>query len=95
MDLVTVAAFNQVPEAYLAKNLLDAEGIPAFLTEAVASDMLHLTSEVKLQVAEEHAEQARAILDAAQHHQLTKDAAREAEEHANDVPPPDASDEAE
>ncbi len=31
MDLVTVAAYDQVPEAHLAKNLLDAEGIPAFL----------------------------------------------------------------
>jgi hypothetical protein len=86
MDLVTVAAYNLSPEAHLAKNLLEAEGIPAFLEEETASDMLHLTSELKLQVAAEHAEQARAILEAAVDHELTGDAAREAEEHAEDPP---------
>ena len=86
MDLVTVAAYDLIPEAHLAKNLLDAEGIPAFLTEEVASDMLHLTSEVKLQVAAEHAEQARAILEAAKRHQLTRESAADAEAHSNDVP---------
>jgi len=87
MDLVTIAAYDLIPEAHLAKNLLDAEGIPAFLTEEVASDMLHLTSEVKLQVAAEHAEDARAILEAAKRHQLTKDAAAEAEAHSKESPP--------
>ncbi len=91
MDLVTVAAYDQVPEAHLAKNLLEAEGIPAFLDEETASDMLHLTSEVKLQVAAEHAGEARAILEAAKRHQLTREAAREAEEHSKEPPPPEAT----
>jgi hypothetical protein len=86
MDLVTVASFDQTPEAHLAKNLLDAEGIPAFLDAEVASDVFHLTSEVKLQVPTEHAEQARAILEAAERHQLTRDAAAEAEAHSKDIP---------
>ena len=86
MDLVTVAAYDLVPEAYLAKNLLEAEGIPAYLDGATASDMLHLTSEVKLQVAPEHAEQARDILQAAKQHELTADSAHEAEEHSKEKP---------
>ena len=86
MDLVTVARYDLVPEAYLAKNLLEAEGIPAFLDEATASDMLHLTSEVKLQVATEHAQQARTILEEAKRHQFTKEAAKDAEEHSKDTP---------
>ena len=85
MDLVTVAAFDLNPEAHLAKNLLEAEGIPAFLDGETTSDMLHLTSEVKLLVAAENAEQARAILEAAKAHEFTKDAAREAETHSKDA----------
>jgi hypothetical protein len=84
MDLVTIAAYDLVPEAHLAKNLLDAEGIPAFLDAETASDMLHLTSEVKLLVAAEHAEQARTILEAAKHHDLTREAAKDAEAHSED-----------
>ncbi len=53
--------------------------------------MLHLTSEVKLQVAAEHAGEARAILEAAKRHQLTREAAREAEEHSKEPPPPEAT----
>lgn len=84
MDLVTVAAYDLVPEAHLAKNLLEAEGIPAFLTEEVATDMLHLTGEVKLQVPAEHAAEARAVLEAAKRHELAGEAAAEAEAHAHD-----------
>jgi hypothetical protein len=86
MDIVTVAAYDLTPEAHLAKNLLEAEGIPAFIDEDAASDMLHLTGEVKLMVATENAEQARAILEEAKRHQFTKEAAREAEEHSKDPP---------
>jgi hypothetical protein len=86
MDLVTIAAYDNTPEAHLARNLLDAEDIPAFLDGEAASDMLHLTSEIKLQVAAEHAEQARAILESAKHHEFTKESAREAEEHSEDSP---------
>jgi hypothetical protein len=92
MDLVTVAAYNLVPEAHLAKNLLEAEGIPAFLTAEVASDMLPLPEGVKLQVADEHAEQARTILEAATRHELTKEAAADAESHARGIPPEDDAD---
>jgi hypothetical protein len=86
MDLVTVAVYNLVPEAHLAKNLLEAEDIPAFLDEDAASDMLHLTSGIKLQVAAQSAEQARAILDAAERHEFTADSAHQAEEHSKDPP---------
>ncbi len=86
MDLVTIAAYDSTPEAYLAKNLLEAEGIPAFLDAETASDMLHLTGEVKLQVAAGHAEQARTILKAAKKHEFTRESAREAEVHSKDKP---------
>jgi hypothetical protein len=94
MDLVTIASFSLMPEAYLAKNLLDAEGIPAFLDEAAASDMLHLTSEVKLQVAAENADQARAILESAERHDLSEESAADAEAHSKDEPSADAANEA-
>ena len=95
MDLVTVGAFPTSAEAQLAKNLLEAEGIPAFVEDDATADLWHLSSpfgETKVQVAPEHAEQARALLDAAQHHAFTSEAAAEAEEHANEVPPPEATD---
>ncbi|HTK73802.1 MAG TPA: DUF2007 domain-containing protein [Gemmataceae bacterium] len=79
MDMVTVARYDRVAEARLAKNLLDAEGIPAFLDGDAASDMLHLTSEVKLQVAEEHATEARELLQAAERHQLAEETEKEAD----------------
>jgi len=69
MDLVTIAAYNSTPEAQLAKNLLESEGIPAFLTDDATADMLHLTSpfgEAKIQVTEENAERALAILRTAE-----------------------------
>jgi hypothetical protein len=43
------------PEAHLAKNLLESEQIPTFLSEEIAGDMLHLGNEIKLMVAAEHA----------------------------------------
>jgi hypothetical protein len=77
MDLVTVACFDRVVQARLAKNLLEAEGIPAFLDEDAATDMLHLTSEVKLQVPEEHVVDARELLQAAERHQLNEETEKE------------------
>lgn len=71
MDLVTITAYNSTPEAQLAKNLLESEGIPAFLTDDATADMLHLTSpfgEAKIQVAQENVERALAILHAAEQH---------------------------
>jgi len=79
MDLVTVAAYDRVAEARLAKNLLEAEGIPAFLEGDAASDVFHLTSEVKLQVADEHAASAREVLEAAEQHQLSEQTEKEAD----------------
>ena len=85
MDLVPVRAFTHSPEAHLARNLLESEGIPAFLSEEVAGDMLHLTNEVKLLVAGENAGRAREILAAADRHEFTGEAAAEAEEHSTDA----------
>ena len=79
MDLVTVGSYNSIPEAHLARNLLEAEGIPAFLTEELASEMLHLTGEVKLQVADEFAADAREVLQAAERHQLNEETEKEAD----------------
>ena len=84
MDLVTVRDYSFQPEAALAKNLLETEGIPAMLSEEFAGEMLHLGNEVKLVVPAEHAARAAEILDEAERHKLTKDAAAAAEEHAKD-----------
>jgi hypothetical protein len=95
MDLVTVGSYPNSAEATLVKNLLEAEGIPAFVVDDAIGDLFHLASpfgEAKVQVAEEHAEQARAILDAAQRHELAGEAAADAEAHAKDTPPPEAAD---
>jgi hypothetical protein len=84
MDLVTVRAYSFQPEAALAKNLLESEGIPAMLSEEFAGEMLHLGNEIKLVVPADQAKRAAEILDGAERHRLTKDAAAAAEEHAND-----------
>ena len=87
MDLVTVGSYPTSAEAALAKNLLEAEGIPAFLEEDATGDLFHLTApfgEAKVAVAAEHAEQARSVLDAAQRHELAKETARDAEKHSKD-----------
>jgi hypothetical protein len=82
MDLVTVASYDRVAEARLAKNLLEAEGIPAFLDEDAAADVFHLAGEIKLQVAEEHAAAAREVLEAAEQHQLADETEKEADASA-------------
>jgi Putative prokaryotic signal transducing protein len=87
MDLVTVGSYPNSAEAALAKNLLEAEGIPAFVEEDATGDLFHVASpfgEAKVAVAAEHAEQARAVLDSAQRHDLAKEAAKDAEAHAKD-----------
>ena len=65
-DLVTVATFRTAAEAELAKEMLDNEGIVAFLgNEMSAGLMPYLTSElvqITLQVPERDAERARDIL---------------------------------
>ena len=95
MDLVTVGSYPTSAQAALAKNLLEAEGIPAFVAEDATGDLFHLTSpfgEAKVQVAEEHAANARTILEQAERHQLADEAAADAEAFADDAPPPGASD---
>ena len=82
MDLITVATFDRTFEAQLAKNLLETEGILAFLEGDVTADVLHLTNEIKLQVSQENAEAARAVLEGAERHELNAETAREAEEAA-------------
>jgi Putative prokaryotic signal transducing protein len=84
MDLVTIASYTSQPEASLAKNLLESEGIKAFLSEEYAGEMLHLDNEIKLTVPSDRVEEAREILASAEQHELTEDAASEAEEHAED-----------
>ena len=98
MDLVTVGSYPTSAEATLAKNLLDAEGIPAFLENDNTGDLFHLAApfgEVKVAVAAENADQARSVLDSAQRHELDEETDAEAEAQPSDVPPPDATDQPE
>jgi Putative prokaryotic signal transducing protein len=89
MELVTVGSYPTSAEAALAKNLLESEGVPSFLEDESMGDLFHLAApfgETKLAVASEHAEQARTILRAVQRHELTEEAAHEAEDHSKDTP---------
>ncbi len=65
--LTTVATFDIAAKAEVAKNVLDEAGIPAVLTyaEIVAMDWLiaNAVGGIKLQVREEDAERAAAVLD--------------------------------
>ena len=65
-DLVTVASFPDVPEAGLAKDRLEIEGIPAFVIDAQTAGVMPFltgsTGGVRLQVAAGNAERAREIL---------------------------------
>lgn len=66
MDLVTVATFPDLPEAELAKERLESEGIQAFvLHENTAGVMPFLTpgsGGIHVQVGNADAERAREIL---------------------------------
>lgn len=89
MDLVTVAAYPTAALAHLAKNLLESEGIPAFVADDTTGDMLHLSSPfgaAKLQVDTQHAEAAKQLIDAAERHEFAAGTARDAEEHSHDTP---------
>ena len=64
-DLVTIAHFNTVIEADMAKSQLDAEGILAFVVNAGAVGVMPYlgpSGGVRLQVAEDDAERAREVL---------------------------------
>jgi hypothetical protein len=86
MEIVSLTSYSSGPEAHMAKNLLESEGIRAFLSEDITGDMLHLTNDIRLMVAETDVEKARAILEGAERHEFTAEAAAEAEEHAGDKP---------
>jgi hypothetical protein len=66
VDLVTVAAFADVPEAQLAKERLELEGIPAFVADAQVSGVMPFltsaTGGVRVQVKPEDVERAKEIL---------------------------------
>jgi hypothetical protein len=61
--LVTVASYHFPLEAQMAKNLLEAQGIPAFLgSEMTAETLSGLGDEVHLQVHEKDARRATGLL---------------------------------
>ncbi len=65
-DLVTVASFPDVPEAQLARERLELEGIQAFVADALTAGVMpYLTGStggVRLQVGAKDAERAREVL---------------------------------
>jgi hypothetical protein len=65
-ELVTVAAFPDVPEAELARERLALEGIRAFAIDALAAGVMPYlaatSGRVRLQVAPEDVERAKEIL---------------------------------
>ncbi|MEO8496663.1 MAG: DUF2007 domain-containing protein [Planctomycetota bacterium] len=65
MKLVTVASFDNTPEAHLAKSELEAAGIRAVVAdETFVSQLWHIgaLNGMKLQVAEENEADARRVL---------------------------------
>jgi hypothetical protein len=70
VHLVTVAAFDTAAEVDLARNHLEAEGIPTYLADEAAVGWLWAMSNavggIKVQVAEENRERALAILEGRQ-----------------------------
>jgi hypothetical protein len=66
-DLVTVATFADPVQANLAKNRLEASGVRAFLANEEAVDMDWLLGNalgwIRLEVGDEDADDARAVLD--------------------------------
>jgi len=66
-ELVTVATFTTAMEAHLYKNMLENEGVAAFVTNELTGDFLsgaYIQGYVKLQVAQQNAKRARKILEA-------------------------------
>ncbi|MCL5668981.1 MAG: DUF2007 domain-containing protein [Gammaproteobacteria bacterium] len=66
MKLVTVATYDLMPYAHIAKGRLEAEGIPSFLADEhlVQADWLYspAVGGIKLQVEAEFAARAHAVL---------------------------------
>lgn len=67
MELVTVATFDNMPAAHIAKGRLEIEGIPCWLKDEHLgqTDWLYniAVGWIKLQVDAAHEQRARAILD--------------------------------
>ena len=67
MQLTTIATFDNMPAAHIAKGRLEAEGIPSWLKDENLgqTDWLYniAVGWIKLQVEPRDAERARAILD--------------------------------
>jgi hypothetical protein len=67
VDLVTIATFPDGPEADLARQRLEFEGIRAFVldeqSDGVMPFMISSTGGIRLQVAPEDASRAREILE--------------------------------
>jgi hypothetical protein len=86
--LVTVGVFNSPPQAHIARNHLEAEGIDALVIgdDSVLAHWLVLDSHggVRLQVFEKDAEQARRILADVAARASSRDD-EDAEEHGDDI----------
>lgn len=80
--MVTVAQCSSVDEALLLQSLLQGSGIPSFvpdeLTAQTAPPYMFAGGGVRLQVAEENAETALALLAAAGHDGLAAESGDEA-----------------
>lgn len=80
-DLVTVASFNSLAEAGVARGALEAEGIPAFTADVETASMdwrlVQAVGWIKLQVPKAQAEQAVRVIEAARRLDAAR---REAEE---------------
>lgn len=67
-NLVTLATFQNAPEAYVVRSRLEAEGIAAIVTDELAmSRMLDSSAAVKLEVPEEQLEKALDIVGSIRH----------------------------
>ena len=64
-ELVTIATFLQAPYAYIAKGLLEEEGIEGFIADENTARIYPMLTDcwVKLQVRESDAKRACEILD--------------------------------
>ena len=67
MELTTIATFDNMPAAYIAKGRLETEGIPCWLKDENLgqTDWLYniAVGWIKLQVEAPYADRARAILN--------------------------------
>ena len=67
-DIVTIAKFDSLQDAYFAKSLLEAHGVEAFLTNENAMRVMmhpHMSGGIGLQIASRDLAVAQALLTAA------------------------------